>query len=54
MSGFGIKPDLQRQIGLPAGLGEHVVPGPQGEGLQGFVGLGLGVTLEFNEKIHLS
>ena len=50
VSGFGINPDLQRQIGLPAGLGEHVVPGPQGDGLHGFEGLGRLVVLQFGEK----
>ena len=43
VSGLGINPLLQRQIGFPDGLGVQVVPGPHGEGLQGFFGLGRGV-----------
>ena len=38
VSGFGIKPGWHRQIGLPFGDGVQVVPGPQGEGTQGFSG----------------
>ena len=45
VSGLGINPGWQRQIGFPAGLGEHVVPGPHGDGLHGFLGLGRGVVL---------
>ena len=52
VSGLGIKPAWHRQIGLPAGLGVQVVPGPHGEGLQGFFGLGLGV-LYLRKKIVL-
>jgi len=39
VSGLGMSPSWHRQMGLPNGLGEHVVPGPQGEGLQGSTGL---------------
>ncbi len=38
VSGFGIRPSLHLQIGFPKGLGSQVVPGPQGEGLQGSTG----------------
>ena len=48
VSGFGINPLLQRQIGFPDGLGVQVVPGPHGEGLQGFFGLGRGVLCFMN------
>ena len=45
VSGLGINPGWQRQIGFPDGLGVQVVPGPHGDGLQGFFGLGRGVLL---------
>jgi len=35
VSGLGISPAKHLQIGFPSALGVHVVPGPQGEGLQG-------------------
>ena len=41
VSGFGMSPSWHRQIGLPKGLGEQVVPGPQGDGLHGSTGLAL-------------
>ena len=58
VSGFGINPLLQRQIGFPDGLGVQVVPGPHGEGLQGFFGLGRGVlrfinVLKISSSAHL-
>ena len=45
VSGLGINPGWQRQIGFPDGLGVQVVPGPHGDGLHGFFGLGRGVLL---------
>ena len=41
VSGFGMRPSWHRQIGFPKGLGEQVVPGPHGDGLQGSTGLTL-------------
>jgi len=35
VSGLGMSPTRQRQMGLPSRLGVHVVPGPQGDGSHG-------------------
>lgn len=41
VSGLGINPGKHLQIGLPSALGVQVVPGPQGDGLQGSLTLHL-------------
>jgi hypothetical protein len=39
VSGLGMSPSWHLQMGFPKGLGEQVVPGPHGDGLQGSTGL---------------
>ena len=51
VSGLGINPGKHLQIGLPSALGVQVVPGPQGDGLQGSLILHLISTLPTSTKV---